>query len=154
MALGACNATDGPGAPMTSTAPPPHTGAPSPDDAGAPAPRDAGQAAPDSGSVVVSCGRAPGACVNTGDCGTSRAEMARKVGECGRRCLGAASCTATCMKDGLSLSQNCAECWGAVVQCGRDKCLTVCAAGTDSPDCRDCTVSSGCDATFARCSGL
>ena len=124
-------------------------------DAGpAPAPDAGASGLLDAGGTAGGCGRSGGACVNESDCGKSRAQMQAKVAECGRRCLGAASCTATCMKDGLPLTAGCAQCWGAVVQCGRDNCLARCSAGTASPDCRACTASAGCDGTFATCSGL
>jgi len=133
FALGACSSSGGPGNPPEGHA-------------------DAA-ALSDSGGTQA-CGRAAGACVNATDCRKTRTEMAAKVAECGQRCLGAGPCTATCMKDGLGLTQECSQCWGTVVQCGRDKCLTQCAGGSDSMACRDCTATAGCDATFATCSGL
>jgi hypothetical protein len=106
------------------------------------------------GGATQTCGRAAGACVNATDCQKSRTDVNAKVAECGQRCFGAGPCTAMCLKDGLGITQGCADCWGAVVQCGRDKCLTQCINGTDTPACRDCTASAGCDSAFATCSGL
>jgi hypothetical protein len=150
-ATGAAGATDARPGPTGGAVP--DAGSAGPDVAPPPAPEAGAMAPSDAGGAAASCGRSSGACVNASDCGKSRADMQAKVAECGRRCLGAASCTATCMKD-LPLTAGCAQCWGAVVQCGRDNCLARCSAATDSPDCRACTASAGCDGTFATCSGL
>jgi hypothetical protein len=157
----ACSSSDGergpdPGrsdASADAAAPDSNAATPMGPDVRAATPVDSGSG-PEVGSTPRSCGRTSGACTNESDCSKSATEMQAKVAECGRRCLGAASCTANCMKDGLALTAGCAQCWGTFVQCGRDSCLVPCAAGRDTPECLACTASAGCEKTFAACAGL
>jgi len=93
-----------------------------------------------------------GACVNPTDCTVGKSTVDSKVTNCAKSCTGGSKCTADClMKEGVTM--DCATCYGAVTQCGRDNCSAQCFADPSSTACRDCTKSHGCNSKFEVCSG-
>jgi hypothetical protein len=127
------------------------------DDQKIPSSSDAAMTAPPSGSDAASddgatCGQSAGACVNAADCAIDRTALDSQVSTCARSCTGSSKCTADCLRQ-QGLTSSCADCFGAVTQCGRDNCSAPCFADSSSTACRDCTQSSGCNEQFATCSG-
>eukprot|EP00928_Gymnodinium_smaydae_P057122 TRINITY_DN4039_c0_g1_i1.p1 TRINITY_DN4039_c0_g1~~TRINITY_DN4039_c0_g1_i1.p1 ORF type:complete len:257 (+),score=22.49 TRINITY_DN4039_c0_g1_i1:53-772(+) len=72
--------------------------------------------------------------------------------ECGLNCLGAALCTASCMKKKESYTDQCSACFGDLAGCTQKYCLSQCAFG-ESPACKTC-LAQHCNAAFTSCSGL
>ncbi|HXU80783.1 MAG TPA: hypothetical protein VN914_05265 [Polyangia bacterium] len=151
----ACSSSSGGGSPDAGDQQTPDAAGPTADTGAAP---DAAAPALDTMgtpmSVPGTCGKQAGACVNAADCSKNRTEVEAKVQECARGCFGVGQCTAKCVREAFGLTAACAQCWGDVVQCGRDKCLGPCTGGSETAACRSCTAMAGCDQGFATCSGL
>jgi len=101
------------------------------------------------------------ACDNTSDLD----ELANNIeaieeasGDCGMSCIAdsdIASCAGECieMTEGVNLSRGCADCFGAVVECTVDNCLTQCIADPSSTECVMCRETN-CDPVFEACAGV
>ena len=63
-----------------------------------------------------------------------------------------ADCIVDCTAEEYDLSDGCLSCYGDVVACGADLCLTVCIDAT-SQACADC-LDTNCVPDFEICSGL
>jgi hypothetical protein len=75
--------------------------------------------------------------------------------ECGLGCIGdlnASACATTCLQAQSDLSSGCAGCFGKLVGCIIDNCLTNCINPED-PECTSCTASF-CGSAFQSCSGI
>lgn len=53
-----------------------------------------------------------------------------------------------------NISLLCSDCFGSVVQCGRDKCLIECLKDTGAPNCVACNTTKGCTASLVECTGF
>jgi hypothetical protein len=97
------------------------------------------------------------ACVNDADRASLGDAAAVQAAEqtCGLRCFGGSDpeCNAKCMGMTLGLSNECAKCWGAQIDCVAKNCLTQCIAGADAPECQTCTAQL-CSPALHACSGL
>jgi len=96
-------------------------------------------------------------CQNDKDCPFVVDGSARTTAQtCGKEeCLGKeASCAANCIVAQLDMSNECAACYGAFVNCTIKQCLSECVVDPDSDECHQCQVDSGCRSTFDACSGL
>jgi len=93
-----------------------------------------------------------GACLGDADV----AILAQGVGDtpkaCGTQCFATTdpTCSATCVAKKTGLSAGCSSCWGDVINCGIEKCLSPCLVGGQA--CTDCTAQK-CDPAFHVCSG-
>lgn len=86
-------------------------------------------------------------------------ELAREAaGDCGLACLSECApgdCAVKCMtnRKSVSLSKTCSSCYGDIVICTIDKCLTRCISDPQAPDCKACQEEKGCQAAFDACTG-
>lgn len=98
---------------------------------------------------------ATGACTNAADEALiNGASFDKTSTDCGTSCfvnLDPTGCAATCMAK-AGLSQACAACYGADIECGIAQCAGPCAADSASAACRDC-VTQHCDPAFIACAG-
>lgn len=111
-------------------------------------------------SVNVSCDATEnGVCQNDMDCpfvvdGTART----KAQSCGTDCVLSGdtdeNCARDCMLKDLEMSEDCAGCYGAFVNCTKENCLSVCISAPASDECAQCQVEKGCRGEFNDCSGL
>lgn len=72
---------------------------------------------------------------------------------CGKQCLGAADCVATCIQKADGYSVSCSGCFGALAGCTKKHCALQCALG-NSPSCKSCVDNNGCNTDFKTCSGV
>lgn len=96
-----------------------------------------------------------GACEGAGDveiCSDLGTDGFRSnMTECGIRCLGRSKCVTNCMLERFPLTQDCAECFGAIAGCARSNCFFPCSSGSN-PRCDAC-VSDNCNPGFVECTG-
>jgi hypothetical protein len=104
------------------------------------------------GGGGASCLVKPGQCNNASDCAFSKTVQDGWGLECGRMASGQGSVATTCMK-GKGLTQGCAGCWGASVDCTVNNCILPCALDAMGADCKACNVKM-CDPAFNTCSGF
>jgi len=113
--------------------------------------------APSTGNVACDP-TAETACQNEGDCAAVQSGAARMAaGVCGQgECLGAAdsNCAITCIQKTVDVSDECADCYGAIVACTAANCFNRCVGKSEADDCKACQVEMGCRETFNTCSGL
>eukprot|EP01062_Namystynia_karyoxenos_P037851 TRINITY_DN2752_c0_g1_i4.p2 TRINITY_DN2752_c0_g1~~TRINITY_DN2752_c0_g1_i4.p2 ORF type:complete len:162 (+),score=61.40 TRINITY_DN2752_c0_g1_i4:49-486(+) len=83
---------------------------------------------------------------------TGMSKFQDEMTSCGKKCLGAKSCMASCLTKDEGYSQDCAACFGDCGQCTAQHCLTKCMTGR-TPACAQCVKDAGCDAAFAKCTG-
>ncbi|PKN56767.1 MAG: hypothetical protein CVU56_14375 [Deltaproteobacteria bacterium HGW-Deltaproteobacteria-14] len=120
-------------------------------------------------------------CTNAADLAriqdTTKPDPSAVAGQCGTGvCIsfalsgdfdGAATCAATCMKDGdtdasiepVGLSDGCTDCYVGAVLCAAEHCLAKCASDANAQPCIDCRNgdnpdSVDCTQNFYDCSGL
>jgi len=98
-----------------------------------------------------------GACLNEADLGMICAPTFADdfVEPCVRGAVGDAAGTSTCLqRDPPGLSQDCADCYGALIGCVATNCLNAgCISNPDGESCRACVEESGCQAAFDSCRG-
>ncbi|MDP6943081.1 MAG: hypothetical protein QF464_02935 [Myxococcota bacterium] len=116
----------------------------------------AGTACNASGICQSSGGTGQGECTNATDQAILNSIDAQTMAtECGLGCIGdinPSACATTCLQAQSNLSAGCSGCFGKLVGCIIDHCLTDCIA-PDSPECTQCTASM-CGPAFETCSGL
>jgi hypothetical protein len=97
-----------------------------------------------------------GACTNDADqkiwTGKGKSNFEADLSACGKKCLGAESCVASCMSGKEGYSSTCAACFGQLTQCTEKNCLAQCTGGK-SPACAAC-VQKSCTPAFTTCSGI
>lgn len=97
-----------------------------------------------------------GACTNATDQAIlNQIDAQTMATECGLGCIGdlnASACATTCLQAQSDLSSGCAGCFGKLVGCIIDNCLTNCINPED-PECTSCTASF-CGSAFQSCSGI
>ena len=97
-----------------------------------------------------------GACTNATDQAIlNQIDAQTMATECGLGCIGdlnASACATTCLQAQSDLSSGCAGCFGKLVGCIIDNCLTNCINPED-PECTSCTASN-CGSSFESCSGI
>ena len=79
-----------------------------------------------------------------------------KMQNCAIKNVGVGSLTSSCLVgeyDG-ALSGGCASCFGATVECGRNKCMMECVRDSGAPGCTACTLEKGCQADLNVCTGF
>ncbi|CAE8739120.1 unnamed protein product [Polarella glacialis] len=118
----------------------------------------ASQAAPNELSAPMA-GSSVEACMDAHDQGiwtsTGSQSFSSLSTTCGRKCFGAAKCSAQCIQsanDG-GYTPACATCMGSLISCTVTNCLTKCWTSGDSPACKSC-IAGSCNPTFTTCSGL
>merc|ERR1712224_893089 len=79
------------------------------------------------------------------------AQWQKDMTSCGTKCLGRASCVASCMQ-GDGWSSGCAGCFGDLAGCTASHCMLKCMGGR-TPGCVSCLKAAGCD-TAAFCAGF
>jgi hypothetical protein len=97
-----------------------------------------------------------GACTNSQDksiWNSNKSTFPTDLENCGRKCLGTANCVSKCMSNLHGYSTSCSQCFGMLTACNVEKCMKDCASGR-SPQCEECSKHEGCDAGFAKCTGL
>ena len=86
-------------------------------------------------------------------------EIAREAaGDCGLGCLSDPApdqCAIRCMKNikGVQLSDGCSGCYGGIVLCTIENCLSRCIDDPQAEDCKACQDEKGCQAAFDTCTG-
>lgn len=73
------------------------------------------------------------------------------------RCLGAEdplACSTMCVARETGLTEDCATCYGATVDCSIQNCIAECSADPSGDACRTCQVEAGCTTEFYSCTGL
>lgn len=98
-----------------------------------------------------------GVCQNETDCPAVANGEARAAAEtCGTgECLGMDSqCSIDCIRAAVTMTPECADCYGAIVACTAKNCLLECVNEPESDTCRECQVAKGCREAFNTCSGL
>jgi hypothetical protein len=101
-------------------------------------------------------GAAGGACTNAADTAIRTADEAafqKKISDCATTFVGQEQPTKDCIKEKTALSDACTECFGDVVLCAAEKCLTDCMADQNGKPCSDCRAAN-CDPAFVACSGI
>jgi hypothetical protein len=97
-----------------------------------------------------------GACTNATDQAIlNQIDAQTMATECGLGCIGdlnASACATTCLQAQSDLSAGCAGCFGKLVGCIIDNCLTNCINPED-PECTSCTANF-CGSAFQSCSGI
>merc|ERR1719336_3819929 len=84
--------------------------------------------------------------------GDGQTNFAADLKECGTKCLGGASCTASCMaKKGYT--DDCSQCFGTLTSCSKDNCMFKCFPDSGLAACATC-VADNCTPDFETCSGL
>ncbi len=83
---------------------------------------------------------------------------AKAASDCGLGCLNSPdpkACSVKCMKDdkGVTLSDNCAGCYGQIVLCTIENCAAQCIADSGAKICTDCQTDKGCTKAFYDCTG-
>jgi len=76
---------------------------------------------------------------------------------CGTGCIAdpnPVECTSTCLQEDIGLSEECADCFGGIVFCTIDHCLTQCMLDPEGDPCRTCLADAGCIDDFQTCSGI
>jgi hypothetical protein len=98
-----------------------------------------------------------GVCENDTDCPMVESGDARSSAQsCGQGCLqddDPEACSVACIVD-KGVTEGCATCYAATVNCSIENCFAECAANPASAGCSTCQVESGCRAAFDSCSGL
>jgi hypothetical protein len=99
-----------------------------------------------------------GACRNETDCPKVKDGTANATSKsCGFKCIADASratCVSSCFVETASMTAECSTCYGNLLDCVISNCVSVCAASSESPDCRSCVETAGCNTKFNTCSGL
>ena len=107
-----------------------------------------------------------GACTNANDVAIGKMAMDSAASACGLACYAdkdnmppkmCSDCITMKIKDATmkTITPACNTCWTTVIICGIQKCSAPCLQnGSNSPECRACTMSMGCDSGFSTCSGL
>jgi hypothetical protein len=107
-----------------------------------------------------------GACTDATDQAIGKPAMDAAAAACGLACYADKAnnppkMCADCLtmqimnKTQKTLSTACNTCWTTVILCGINNCAAPCQQnGSDSPECRACTMKAGCDSGFSSCSGL
>ena len=73
---------------------------------------------------------------------------------CAMNCIGEPpGCATTCIVDETGLSEACAGCFGAMINCAMENCIGQCMENPESEECMQC-VEDSCMADFADCSGV
>ncbi len=77
------------------------------------------------------------------------------MGTCAMRCLmgGTPTCHTDCVRDETGLSQQCSECFGAMLECTMDHCALPCATNASGPNCISC-MEDNCYDGFEACAGM
>lgn len=92
--------------------------------------------------------------------GMTGREYARAAAtDCGLSCQSHPTkdeCAIECMTEvfKVPLTEGCTSCYGGIVLCTIDNCLPQCIGDSQSPPCKACQASRGCDDAFYSCSGL
>ncbi|NUN12590.1 MAG: hypothetical protein HUU55_03020 [Myxococcales bacterium] len=98
------------------------------------------------------------ACLNTADLAAMSNVNTGVIGSnCGVSCLFAgdpAACTATCVQNQTGVSGACASCFGDLVACTIDNCVSACATNPSSSNCFVCQANAGCTEAFNQCAGI
>ena len=109
-----------------------------------------------SGVCQNSGGTGQGACTNAADQAVlAQIDAQTMATECGLGCIGdlnPSACATSCLQGQSDLSQGCAGCFGKLVGCIIDNCLTDCIS-PESVECTTCTQNQ-CGPSFEACSGL
>ena len=74
---------------------------------------------------------------------------------CGQGCLtnpNAAQCISDCLKSAYNLSDTCGQCYTGLATCVSGKCLTECALGATSANCKNCAAKN-CGNALSTCAG-
>ena len=97
-----------------------------------------------------------GACTNASDLAVFEArssEIETVIGNCVTPCiLTGETCYTECVRDELGLTDECAACFGAIMQCTATNCMFQCMDATN-PECETCR-DTNCSPAFEECSGL
>ena len=97
-----------------------------------------------------------GACLNTSDLSAleTAPDIEATIGGCVAPCmLEGEACYTTCVKDALGLTDPCAACFGAVMQCTATNCMIPCGLDSGGEACTTCR-DDNCSEAFEECSGL
>jgi hypothetical protein len=107
-----------------------------------------------------------GACTNANDTAIGKPAMDAAASMCGLACYAdkdnnppkmCSDCLTKQIMDATqkTLTAGCNTCWTTVILCGINNCSAPCLQnGSNSQECRDCTMKAGCDSGFSTCSGL
>lgn len=80
--------------------------------------------------------------------------FAPQVRRCARDAMGNGASTTACITRAFpSVSQGCARCFGAAVQCTKDKCWFECMLNDSSADCTSCSLDN-CRPGLESCTGV
>ncbi|KAH9251907.1 hypothetical protein BASA81_010111 [Batrachochytrium salamandrivorans] len=95
---------------------------------------------------------AGGACVNDPAWERGKASLEKNLEICGKECWGEAVCVSTCMTRQGGYTNQCAQCFGALTDCTKAKCMSKCMFGK-SASCEACTKTY-CLPGFDQCAGV
>ncbi len=121
---------------------------------------DTGDDTTDTGDDTTDTGEDLGVdnCLNDADQAVLSAPDADIVGQattCGLGCIGQPpSCATPCVAEKTGLSEACAACYGAIINCSISNCVGPCAADPGGDDCTTCQVENGCVELLETCSGI
>jgi hypothetical protein len=90
---------------------------------------------------------------------TGRAAASSAASSCGLANIAAEdpkAATITCMQnapENVGLTNGCTGCYGDIVLCTIEQCISKCAVDPSSTPCTDCQAEKGCVAAFDTCTG-
>ena len=78
------------------------------------------------------------------------------VGDCALGCLLSSdktTCGAECVSDNTNLSDGCAHCFGAIIECTAANCSLPCGINAAGESCASCREEN-CNSAFEQCAGI